>query len=141
MSHDAHTETHEHEHYIVPLRNYVINACALAFFMALTVFAAFLNLGPLNPIIAVAIAVTKAVLIVLFFMNTWYSTRLTWIFVSLSFFWLLILLGMFLPDYFARNFQVQPDAWQSSAYAVPASKLPLDKQVVTGGHHEATHAN
>lgn len=55
----------------------------------------------MNAFVAIAIAVTKAVLIVLFFMNTYYSTRLTWVFVIFSFFWLLILFGMFLP-YCAR---------------------------------------
>jgi cytochrome c oxidase subunit 4 len=142
MSKEAHSGPHEHEHYIVPLKNYVINAVALASLMGLTVIAATFDLGPFNPIVAIGIAITKAALIVLFFMNTWYNTRLTWVFVSLSFFWLLILFGMFLPDYLARDFNINPDAWQSSAYTVPDKDLPIDKQVVhnatpgEGGHGE-----
>ena len=126
----------------MPLKNYAINAVALASLMGLTVFASYINMGPFNPIVAIGIAITKAALIVLFFMNTWYNTRLTWVFVSLSFFWLLILFGMFLPDYLARDFQINPDAWQSSAYTVPNDDLPFSQQVVhnatpgEGGHRE-----
>lgn len=142
----AHAEDHSHGHYIVPIRNYVINACALAVFMALTIAASFVNLGSMNAFVAIAIAVTKAVLIVLFFMNTYYNTRLTWVFVILSFFWLMLLFGMFLPDYFARDFAVQPNAWDSTPSAqlqtLSPDQFPIDKQVVeamAGGHGEAAH--
>ena len=140
MSTEVHSEPHEH--YIVPLKNYALNACAVAMLMTLTVVMSFVDMGPLNPIVAIGIAIMKAALIVLFFMNTWYNTRLTWVFVSLSFFWLLILFGMFLPDYLARDFQINPDAWQSSAYTVPDKDLPFSQQVVhnatpgEGGHGE-----
>ncbi|MCC6797012.1 MAG: hypothetical protein IT366_17990 [Candidatus Hydrogenedentes bacterium] len=142
----AHAEDHSHGHYIVPLRNYVINASALAVLMFLTIAASYVNLGSMNAFVAIAIAVTKAVLIVLFFMNTYYSTRLTWVFVVLSFFWLMILFGMFLPDYFARDFAVQPDAWDSAPSAqlevLSHDQFPMDKRVVeaaAGGHGEAAH--
>ena len=39
---------------------------------------AFLDLGPLNTVAALTIAVFKATLVVLFFMHVKYSTRLTW---------------------------------------------------------------
>ena len=130
----AHAEDHSHGHYIVPLRNYVINACALAVLMFLTIAASYVNLGSMNAFVAIAIAVTKAILIVLFFMNTYYNTRLTWVFVVFSFFWLMILFGMFLPDYFARDFAVQPDAWSSTPSTqigtLPENQLPMDKRFV-----------
>ena len=130
----AHAEDHSHGHYIVPLRNYVINACALAVLMFLTIAASYVNLGSMNAFVAIAIAVTKAILIVLFFMNTYYNTRLTWVFVVFSFFWLMILFGMFLPDYFARDFAVQPDAWNSTPSTqigtLPENQLPMDKRFV-----------
>ncbi len=40
-------------------------------------WASFIDLGPWNPIIALAIACTKAMLVVLFFMHVKYSTKLT----------------------------------------------------------------
>ena len=68
----------------------------------LTVQMAFLDLGPLNTIVALAIAVFKATLVVLFFMHVKYSTRLTWAVVAGSVFWLGILLVLTLSDYLTR---------------------------------------
>lgn len=131
MSAHAHEHGSSHTHHVVPWRNYGLNAIALAILMFLTIGAAFLNLPyHLNPVVALAIAVTKAVLIVLFFMNTWYSTRLTWVFVGAAFFWLLILLGLFLPDYIARDFHSQPEAWNSSPYVT--SVAPPDQRPIAG---------
>ena len=40
------------------------------------------------------IALTKALLVILFFMHVRWSTRLTWVVVASGFFWLLILFGI-----------------------------------------------
>ena len=48
-----------------------------------------------------AIACTKATLVILFFMHVRWSTRLTWVVVASGFFWLLILFALTmtrLPD-------------------------------------------
>ena len=50
---------------------------ALLIGTGLTVWASFIDLGPWNPVIALAIATTKAMLVVLFFMHVKYSTKLT----------------------------------------------------------------
>ncbi len=50
---------------------------ALLMGTGLTVWASFLELGLWNPVIALAIATTKATLVVLFFMHVKYSTKLT----------------------------------------------------------------
>jgi cytochrome c oxidase subunit 4 len=73
----------------------------------------------MNPVVAVTIAIAKATLIVLFFMNVKYSTRLTWIFVAAGFFWLIILFGLLLPDYVSRDWQYSGKAWGESALAEP----------------------
>ena len=57
----------EHEHHIVSPKVYLVIVLALLFFTGLTVWASFIDLGPWNPVIALAIACTKAVLVVLFF--------------------------------------------------------------------------
>ena len=49
-----------------------------------------------------AIAVFKATLVVLFFMHVKYSTRLTWVVVVGSVFWLGILLALTMTDYLTR---------------------------------------
>ena len=48
------------------------------------------------------IAVAKATLVVLFFMHVRYSTRLTWVVVAGSVFWLGILLALTFSDYLTR---------------------------------------
>ena len=68
----------------------------------LTVQAAFIDLGAFNTVVALAIACTKAVLVVLYFMHVRYSTRLTWAVVVASVFWLGILLALTFGDYLTR---------------------------------------
>jgi cytochrome c oxidase subunit 4 len=70
---------------------------------ALTVGAAFVDLGALNTPIALTIAVVKALLVILFFMHVWYGTRLTAVVVSAGFFWLGIMIVLTLSDYLSRG--------------------------------------
>ena len=71
----------------------------------LTVQMAFLDLGPLNTIAALGIAVFKATLVVLFFMHVKYGTRLTWLVVLGSVFWLGLLLALTMSDYLTRQWR------------------------------------
>lgn len=70
---------------------------------ALTVGVAFIDLGPLNNVLMLGIAITKALLVILFFMHVRWSTRLTWVVVASGFFWLLILFGLTMQDYLTRG--------------------------------------
>ena len=68
-----------------------------------TVGAAYLDLGPLNPIIALGIATTKALLVVLFFMHVKYaSEKMTKVVIASGIFFLLLLLGLSLADFGTR---------------------------------------
>ena len=95
-------EEHESHHHIVSPMVYITILIALLIGTALTVWASFIDLGPLNPVIALAIACTKAVLVVLFFMHVKYSTKLTKLTVGAGVFTFLVLIGMTLSDYFTR---------------------------------------
>ena len=95
-------EEHEHHHHVVPPRIYLTILLALLFGTALTVWASFIDMGPLNPVIALAIAATKMILVVLFFMHVKYSTKLTKLTVGAGLFTFLVLVGMTLSDYFTR---------------------------------------
>jgi cytochrome c oxidase subunit 4 len=95
-------EQHESHHHIVPPRIYIIILCALLVGTGLTVWASFIDMGVFNPIIALAIACTKAVLVVLFFMHVKYSSKLTKLTVGAGIFTFLVLIGMTLSDYFTR---------------------------------------
>jgi cytochrome c oxidase subunit 4 len=88
--------------HIVPKRTYYLIFAARMVFTAITVGVAFLDLGPMNTVVALAIACTKATLVVLFFMHVKYSTRLTWAVVAGSVFWLGIMLTLTLGDYLTR---------------------------------------
>jgi cytochrome c oxidase subunit 4 len=76
---------------------------ALMVLTALTYGVATLDLGPLNDVVALAVAVTKAVLVVLFFMHVRHSTRMTKLTLVAGVFWLGILLALTLSDYLARG--------------------------------------
>ena len=90
--------------HVTPIRVYLLIFGALMVGTALTVWAAFLEMGAFNDIVAMAIAVTKATLVVLYFMHVRHSTRLTKITVVAGFLWLAILVVLLLSDYFTRGF-------------------------------------
>ena len=87
----------------VPPRIYFAIFAALMVLTAVTVTAAFFNLGPLNTIVAMTIAVIKALLVVLYFMHLRYSERLTWLFAGAGVAWLMILLALTISDYLSRS--------------------------------------
>ena len=91
--------------HIVPKSIYYRIFFILMFCTYLTVQIAFLDLGAFNAIAALAIAVFKAVLVVLFFMHVKYSPRLTWAVVIGSVFWLGILLVLTMSDYLTRGWR------------------------------------
>jgi cytochrome c oxidase subunit IV len=78
---------------------------ALMVLTAVTVFAAYVNLGNFNAPVALAIATFKATLVVLFFMHVKYSSRLTKLIVLTSLFFLVILVGETMMDYATRGLQ------------------------------------
>jgi cytochrome c oxidase subunit 4 len=88
--------------HIVSKKIYVVIFGALMALTVLTVYVATFDLGPFNAIVALSIAVFKAMLVVLYFMHVRYSSRLTWAFVGAGFFWLALLFALTLSDYFSR---------------------------------------
>ena len=64
----------------------------------------------MNIPIALAIAVTKATLVVLFFMGVKYGTKLTMLWASVGFIWFLLMFGT-LGDYVSRNWIHLPQGW------------------------------
>jgi cytochrome c oxidase subunit 4 len=91
--------------HLVPKRVYYTIFGILMLCTYLTVQIAFFDLGALNTIAAIGIAVVKATLVVLFFMHVKYSTRLTWAVVLGSLFWFAILLTLTMGDYLTRGWR------------------------------------
>jgi len=95
-------EMEEAAHHIVSPTIYLVIVLSLLFFTGLTVWASYQDWGNWNPVVALAIACTKAVLVVLFFMHVKYSSKLTKLTVFAGVFTFLTLIGMTLADYFSR---------------------------------------
>jgi cytochrome c oxidase subunit 4 len=89
--------------YVTPVRTYLVIFLALMALTAITVAIAFLELGPFNDIAAMGIAITKACLVILYFMHVRHSSRLTKVVVVAGFLWLLFLIGFTMSDYLTRG--------------------------------------
>jgi cytochrome c oxidase subunit IV len=87
---------------IVSKKVYFTVFALLLFFTFMTVWVASIDLGPLNTIVALTVAVTKAILVALWFMHIKYSNRLTQIVVASGLFWLVIMIALTLFDYKTR---------------------------------------
>jgi len=94
-------QTKEHPH--PTPRLYLVIISILVLLTIATWRIAFIDLGIFNPVVALTIAVIKAVLVILFFMHVYYSSKLTKVTVGAGFFWLLILITLSLLDYLSRN--------------------------------------
>ncbi|MDB6146972.1 MAG: caa(3)-type oxidase, subunit [Spartobacteria bacterium] len=75
----------------------------LMFLLALTWAIGYVDFGFFNLVIALTIALTKAVLIALFFMHIKGSSRLLHVAAAAGLLWLLIMLTLTLSDYATRN--------------------------------------
>jgi len=81
---------------------FLVFAALLALTLA-TVLVAEVDLGVFNDVVALTIAVTKALLVLLFFMHIRHSTRMTVLTAVAGFFWLAILIGLTMADYASRG--------------------------------------
>jgi len=105
---DAHFEYPEYIEHHVPVSTYLLVFGALMVLTAATVAIAFVDLGRLNVVVALAVAIVKATLVVLFFMHVKYSSRLTQLVVIAAIAWLAILFGITLSDYLTRGWLMAP---------------------------------
>ena len=90
------------EHHIVQPGVYIAVFVTLLIGTGLTVLAADFDMGVMNPVIALAIACTKAVIVILFFMHVKFQSRLIKMTVIAGFFTFLVLIIMTLSDYISR---------------------------------------
>ena len=75
---------------------------ALLVLTAATVLVARVDLGPANNLVAMGIAVTKAVLVMLIFMHLRFGTRMTALTALAGFVWLGLMILMLMGDYVGR---------------------------------------
>ena len=106
--HDGH-----HGHHIIPFKVYVTVFAVLIFLTILTVVTAkYVDLGPLNLPLALAIAGVKAGLVILFFMALKYDTPMNALVFSLGAVFVIIFLTFTLLDTSFRGY-VDPDEAQT----------------------------
>jgi cytochrome c oxidase subunit 4 len=90
-------------HQVVSVKVYAAVFCGLLALTMTTVAISKLDLGEFNFIVAMTIAVIKATLVVMFFMDVRRATSTTKLFVGAGLFWLAILLVFLLSDYLTRG--------------------------------------
>src|SRR5271167_3302209 len=100
-----HTENHEH---IDSVQTYLLVFLALAAATVLTTAVAFVDLGSFSVVVALAIAICKMLLVVLFFMHVRHSTKLTKLVLLAGLLWFLILMGMTYTDFASRTWMGVP---------------------------------
>jgi cytochrome c oxidase subunit IV len=119
--------------HVVPVKTYLGIFVALLVLTGLTTGAAFVDFGdihtgiplikviPLNTVVALAIAVAKMLLVILFFMHVKYSSGLTKIVVMAGFLFLAILVSFTLADELTRGWSPEAGAWNTALPTI----LPL----------------
>jgi cytochrome c oxidase subunit 4 len=89
--------------HILSTRVYFAIFFALMVLTALTIAVAYVNLGAMNNVVAVAIACTKAALVILYFMHVRYSDRLIQLSVAIGILFVLILIAFTVVDPLTRT--------------------------------------
>ena len=98
-------------HMVVPVRVYVGVFLALMVLTWTTWYASTVDLGPFNTLLALTIAVTKMMLVVLFFMHVRSASSLTKVIIAAGFFWLMLLMAFTLTDVGTRRLPPPPEGW------------------------------
>ncbi len=88
--------------HILPLRAYFGVFFGLMGLTALTTWISFIDLGAMNDVVALTIAIVKVVLVLVYFMHLRHSSKLVWIIAGSGFLWLTILFGLTLSDFTTR---------------------------------------
>ncbi len=98
----------DHTHHIVPKRVYFAVFTALIVLTWVTAWISTVDLGRMNLVVALSIAVFKASLVVLFFMHIAYATKLTKMIVFSGIYWLILLLFITMEDIWTRGWMGVP---------------------------------
>jgi cytochrome c oxidase subunit 4 len=89
--------------HIVTKKQYSYVFGILLILTLVTTWASYVDLGKLNVVVALVIAVVKSILVVLFFMHVYWSSKLNKIVVVSGLAWLALLLWLTLTDIVTRG--------------------------------------
>jgi len=99
--------------HVVAKKLYFMVFAALIVLTVVTATVATIDLGPMNIVVALLIAMGKATLVTLFFMHLRWSTRLVHIVAVASMIWLALLIALTLSDYRTRHWTPNPETWET----------------------------
>jgi cytochrome c oxidase subunit 4 len=94
---------HSTEHHVVSWKLYALIFGALCVLTAVSVLVTGYDFGPFNLIVALGVAITKASLVVLFFMHARYSPKLTGVVIATAIAFFVILVFLTGTDYVSRS--------------------------------------
>lgn len=97
---------HAPAHHRAPLGVYFAVFFTLMILTVLTVWVSRIDLGTMNTAVAMAIAIAKATVVVLWFMHVIHSPRMTWIVIVSSILWLGVLFVLTFADYLTRGWSL-----------------------------------
>jgi cytochrome c oxidase subunit IV len=97
---------HAAPHHQASLVSYFVIFFALMALTVITVWISRIDLGAMNTAVAMAVAIVKALLVILWFMHVIHSPRMTWIVVISSFLWLAVMFALFFSDYLTRVWNI-----------------------------------
>jgi cytochrome c oxidase subunit 4 len=108
QNHPNVAEPHDHighapAHHRSSLASYFAVFATLMVLTIITVWVSRIDLGAMNTVVAMAIAIVKAAVVILWFMHVIHSPRLTRIVVMASFLWLGVMFVLFFSDYLTRG--------------------------------------
>ena len=102
--------------HVSPKSTYYAIFLGLMVLTVVTIYVAYQPLGAWNFPVAISIAITKATLVILFFMHAKYSSKLTKLFVGTAFFFLFILLTLTMTDSLSRGMRTYPGGAGGAGY-------------------------
>lgn len=122
------------------LGGYFLVYALLMIGLVATVAVSFVPLGSWNLVVALTIAFTKAILVVLIFMHVLNSPRLTWIAVFAGLIWLAIMLSLMMADYMTRSW-LPTRAPADMALPTYRELVPVSDNAVNAHHGEVGHGH
>lgn len=99
--------------HVVPVKVYIVVWAGLLVLTGLTTGVAYIDLGVFNTVVALAIAVAKMMLVVLFFMHVKYTPGIPRIVMVAAVFWLAIMMSLTLADELTRHWTPVAHSWGS----------------------------
>ncbi len=128
------TDKYSHHAHILPLKVYLGIGGTLIFMTLVTVAVAQVHLGPFNLLVALAIAVFKAILVGLFFMHLKYDNKLFAVIFVSSLAFLGIFISITLFDTLRRG-----DIYQEVGMPIKANSNMYDSLRVAPAHGASGH--